>query len=312
MIITVTIHVSKLGAQEKNWQYRGQFNFGCQIFLYSFFKSNNFPGFRVYVGFNASAIKGDVIANYGGSVSVYHKTVGASLNPLVRDFQIDFTNSISAGFLWGSELPYMKLMRTVQNGDFYNLSINRRGAFLLGTNLILNNHNRHQMVASVNLNVDKFSLNYYNDGGPPWDWIPLADKFDRYWTGGICLFFHTEENYNAVEFGFDQFTGYKPLLYELSNLVGIKVPLYDGEIKPDSTRQRPPNYNTASYHLRVNFDRNIGLNIGITGAMVDDNGKFWGLQDIIHTRIKNSLHPNNDPTRLYLGGTYNNIRDVRF
>lgn len=298
-------------AQSKKWAYDGQFNFGCQVFLYNFFKRDNFPGLRAYAGFSARAVKGDLLLNYGTSVSVYTKAVGANLNPMVHDWQIDFTNSFNVGGMWGGTLDYTKFMRTVHNGDFYNMALNRRGAFIGGTNFILNSHGRHQTVGSFNINVDKVSLNYYNDGGPPFDWIPLADKFDRYWTGGVALFFHSEKSYNVAEFGFDQFTGYKPLLYEISNIVGIKVPLYDGEIDLQKRQHKPPNYNTAAYHLRINFNQNFGVNAGLIGSMVDGNGKFWGLQDIIHTTIKNSLHPNYDNTRLFLGGSYNNFQDVK-
>lgn len=296
-------------AQNSKWDYTGQFNFGCQVFLYSFFRQHDFTGLRAYAGFSARAVKGDFLLNYGASVSVYTKTVGANLNPMVGDWQIDLTNSFNAGILWGGNTSYNKYVRTVHNGDFYNMVLNRSGAFIAGTNFILNNHRRNQTVGSFIINADRFSLNYYNDGGPPLDWIPLSDKFDRYWTGGLGLFLHSTKNYNNVELGFDQFTGYKPLLYELSNIVGIKVPLYDGKIDLDDKRKTPPNFNTASYHLRVNFDQHFGVDAGLTGSLVY-KGLFYGLQDIIHTKIKNSLHPNNDNTRLFLGGSYNNFQHV--
>jgi hypothetical protein len=314
-IIMICVFLGISGAsksQQKNWTFDGQFNFGCQVFFYNFFKSNNFPGLRAYAGFSAKAIRGDFVLNYGSSVSIYTKAVGANLNPLVSDWQIDLTNSFGLGAFWGGNTNFSKYLRTTHNGDFYNLVIQRRGAFIGGTNFILNNHGRHQTIGFFDISADQFSLNYYNDGGPPFDWLPFADKFDRYWTGGLGFFLHSAKGYNVAELGFDQFTGYKPLLYELSNIIGIKVPLYDGEISLNKKTKKPPNYNTATYHLRVNFDENIGANIGLIGSMVDKKGKFWGLQDIIHTTIKNSLHPNNDATRLFLGTSYNNFQDVKF
>jgi hypothetical protein len=87
--------------KQKNGWYNGQFNFGCQVFLYTFFlRQITFPGLRAYTGFRAGVVKGDFLLNYGSSVSVYTKTVGANLNPMVGDWQIDFTNSFSAGGMW--------------------------------------------------------------------------------------------------------------------------------------------------------------------------------------------------------------------
>jgi hypothetical protein len=297
-------------AQTNKWNYDGQFNFGAQVFLYGFFKHQTFPGLRAYAGFSARAIHGDVLLSYGPSISVYTKTIGANLNPLVADWQVDFTNSFSVGGLWGTHLTYQKFMRTVHTGDYYNLALDRRGAFIVSTNFILNSHHRNQILGSFNINFDKFTLNYYNDGGPPFNWLPLADLFDRYWTGGGGFFIHSKKGYNVAEFGFDQFTGYNPLLYEVANIVGIKVPLYDGAVSA-SRDSRPPNFNTSTYHLRINLNQNFGIDAGVVGSLVDNSGRFWGVQDLIHMAIKNSLHPNNDANRFFLGGSYNNFQHVK-
>ena len=40
-------------------------------------------------------------------------------------------------------------------------------------------------------------------------------------------------------------------------------------------------------------------------------GRVFGLQEIIHTMLQYPLHPNNDINRFYIGGTYNNMTDVK-
>jgi hypothetical protein len=290
---------------QNGWKYEGQFNFGCNIFL-AFGKAQKLPGIRAFTSFGAAATRGDLILNYGPSISVYTKTIGANLNPLVGDWQIDFTHSFSIGVLWGDQLNYNKYMRSFHNGDYYNIAINRRGAFLVGTNFILNNHHRNQVIGSLNGTIDKFSFNYYNDGAP-FNFLALGDNFDRYWTGGGGFIFHNTKGYNTVEFSFDQFTGYVPLLYELSGLLGINIPLYD-----DVSKKKSYNFNTSAYHLRINTDRNFAINAGVIGSLVSKNGKYWGVQDIIHILGKYPLHPNNDRNRFFIGGSYNNFKNVDF
>lgn len=292
-------------AAQQKWRYKGQVNFGCNILL-AFSKNQKLPGLRAFAGFSASAYHGDLLLSYGPSVSVYTKTIGANLNPLVGDWQIDFTNTFSGGIVWGNHNSYEKFMRTIHNGDFYNLAIDRQGGVFVSTNYILNNHRRNQVVGSVNLMVDKFSLFYYNDG-TPFNWIGLGDNFDRYWTGGGGIMLHTKQNYNRLEFSFDQFTGYIPLLYEMSGLLGINIPLYD-----EHSGKKAYNFNTSSYHLRVNTDRNFGINAGVIGSLVTPKGVHWGIQDAIHMAFKYPLHPNNDKNRFFIGGSYNNQSYVRF
>ena len=101
------------------------------------------------------------------------------------------------------------------------------------------------------------------------------------------------------------------MLYELSNILGIRVPLYDGVVRPAKENSRPPNFNTSTYHLRINFNESFGVDAGVVGSLVDKSGRFWGVQDLIHMAIKNSLHPNYDVNRFFLGGSYNNFQHVK-
>jgi hypothetical protein len=296
-------------AAQEGWNYHGSFNFGGTLQLVGR-KGQQFPGLKLFCGFSAVAnYKNHFVVGYGPSFTIYTKTVGANLNPLVGDVQMDFVNSITLGGAWNDTLDYYKQFRTLGNSSYYNIEINNKDAILFTTNFIFNNHRRHQIVGAFATTFDNFTLCYYNDGGFPFDRIPLSDHFDRYWTGGLGLFFHNPEGYNKVEFTFDQFTGYQPMLYEISTLLGIQIPSYN--VGSDDRRRTPPDYNTSAYNLRIFPDRGFGIDIGLMGAVKSTGGNPFGLQDIIHMLGGYALHPNYDDNRYYIGGTYSNSRHVR-
>lgn len=298
-----------LQAQDK-WQYSGTYNMGVSLNL-TYGPGQKFPGVKVYGGLSLHGIYNKhVVVNYGPSISIYTKTIGANLNPLEGDMQIDFTNSFSAGYAWGSQMDHTKNLRTMRTGDWYNMVTNARNAVIFSSNVVLNNHGRNQVVGSMTATIGNASLNFYNDGGFPFDKIPLGDNFDRYWTGGMTLFFHNNKGYNIAEASFDQFTGYTPLLYEVSNILGIRVPLYDESPDRKGERKRPYTFNTSSYHVKVFLDRNYAVDAGMIGALMK-NGVYFGVQDIIHKLGGYPMHPNNDPNRIYVGGSYINQQNVR-
>src|SRR4026207_1249137 len=175
--------IGKSAIAQPNWNYKGYFNFGCNL-NFTYGPSQRFPGLRLYAAFIANGIyKKNFTVNYGPSISVYTKTLGANLNPLTGDIQVDFTNSLSIGGAWGKELTYTKFFKTLNTGSFYNISTNIKYAGYLTTNFILNNHRRNQIVGSVSFSTPGFTINYYNDCAQPFDFFPLADNFDRWWTG---------------------------------------------------------------------------------------------------------------------------------
>lgn len=196
---------------------------------------NNFPGIKAFVGFSANNLlhisdktpNNSGLFNYSFNVAIYNKSLGNSLNILYQDNQIDFTTSFSLGILQHPNLPYQKQFQTINNVPFYNIRHNARSAAIISTNFILNNHRRHQTVGAISFTVEQVSLNYYNDGGPligkgfgwsrPWyynillapflvtaDFISgLGDGFDRWWTGGGGVYYHTDQGFNLWEFNFD-------------------------------------------------------------------------------------------------------------
>jgi hypothetical protein len=156
------------------------------------------------------------------------------------------------------------------------------------------------MQGAMTLTMDEVSINYHNDG-PPFQALMLADGFDRYWTGGGALFVHDTRGFNRVVAGFDQFTGYQPLLYELSNLLGIHLPSYEKDGKV--TRH---DHNTAQYHLRLGLDPNLAIDMGVVGALYHAaSRRFFGIQDIIHLKGRFPFHPNHDANRFFLGAGVN-------
>jgi hypothetical protein len=46
------------------------------------------------------------------------------------------------------------------------------------------------------------------------------------------------------------------------------------------------------------------------GALMK-NGVYFGVQDIIHKLGGFPMHPNHDPNRIYVGGSYINQQNVR-
>lgn len=311
IILFVFICVYQNSVGQNKWVYTSQFNAGCHLNI-TYGKGQKFPGLRIFSGFSITGVnRNHLIVHYGPSLSIYTKTIGANLNPLIGDIQIDFTNTISAGYGWGGVLPYRKYFRTIHTGDYYNMSLNIKNAGLLSTNFILNNHGRHQVVGSVTASFKSFSFNYYNDGAFPFDLIPLADNFDRYWTGGGAVFIHTKNDFNRTEISFDQFTGYTPLLYEAANLLGINIPLYKGDENSKGRRPPPNTFNTSAYQVKIFTDKNFALDAGVVGSLVDKRGYHYGIQDLIHMALGMSLHPNNDITRFFIGATYNNRLHVK-
>lgn len=303
ILICFTITLCEVARSQSPWKTEITGNFGCNIFL-NFSRPQKFPGFRVFGALCITGIKYDHFTlHYGPSLSIYSKTIGANLNPLIGDIQIDFTNTVSVGYGWGGYMGYYKKFRTLHNGDFYNMVTKQSNAAYLSTNFILNNHRRNQITGAVSASFGDFSFNYNNDG-PPFNLI-LGDSFDRYWTGGGSVFFHNSNGFNRVEFSYDQFTGYQPLLYELANIIGINVPLYQ------NNKKIPTNYNTSIYHLKIGIDQYTSVDLGVVGSLIDRNGKYYGIQDIIHLKGHFPFHPNKDKTRVFIGGSYSNLQIIQ-
>ncbi|WP_207497150.1 hypothetical protein [Aridibaculum aurantiacum] len=313
IILSVLLYTQVfLVAAQDNWQFTSHFNVGCNLTL-NYRVSQQFPGLRMFAAYNINGINSNrLLLSYAPTISIYTKSLGANLNPLIGDIQMDLTNSFHIGYGW-EDLPYTKYYRTINTGGYYNIATNKKYALMIGTNFIVNNNKRNQVVGSFSFSSPNVSINYYNDGAAPFNILPLADNFDRWWTGGFGAFLHSHSNYNILEFSFDQFTGYSPLLYELSNVIGINMPQYS---LPDSTvsgrnSKIPPTYNASAYNIRYFPAAGFAIDAGVLGSLRTQSGRVFGLQDIIHVRGLYPLHPNSDINRYYIGGSYNNLQNVK-
>lgn len=302
-IWVMCLHLAPAAGAQSNWSNRFYFSLGANLMLH-WGPGQTFPGLRLNAAGGINAVyKDNLMLNYALTVSLFSKTVGANLNPLVNDVQLDVVNTLNVGGCWGKDLQYQKHFRTFSTGAYYNIMTNRECAVLLGTNFVLNNHKRNQFVGNLLVSTGTVTVNYYNDGGPPVEWLALGDSFDRWWTGGFALFFHNSRDYNTAEFMFDQFTGYKKQLYEISNILGIDVPGYEnGEDEKKSNK--PPDFNTSAYTFRYFFGKGIGAETGIIGSLRTRNDVAFGLQDMIHIGLGHSVHPNHDINRFFIGGNY--------
>lgn len=315
---------------------------------------NNFPGIRAYAGFNATnrlfihknLDKTNGLFNIGVNLGVYNKSLGNSLNILYQDNQVDLTTTFSLGIIH-DHLPYLKQFQTINNTPFYNLRHNAKYAGIISTNFIINNHGRRQTVGSISFTMDRLSLNYYNDGGPiigkgfgwdrPWYWnvllapflatadlvSGLGDGFDRWWSGGMGLYYHTDEEYNRWEATFDQFTGYQQLVFELGSILGTDVQDYDlfqtmetrdsvAQYNLQKSTRNANSFNSSAYAIRYHFDQQFSANLGIIGSLRDyKRERFYALQDIIHVLKRDPLHPNNDINRIFYGINYFSPYNVR-
>ncbi|MBV4355611.1 hypothetical protein [Pinibacter aurantiacus] len=313
MVVLTMLTSTAATSQKEEVKYTSQFNFGCTLNL-NYSKGQQFAGVKLFGGFNVTGVyKSTWVFNYGPSIAIYTKSLGANTNPLVNDIQLDFANSFGVGVCGGSDLSYIKYFRTINNASYYNVGVQKSFVGLMSANFIVNNHHRNQTVGSISLSFPGVTINYANDGAFPFNYVPLADNFDRWWTGGLGIYFHNRQSYNTVEFNFDQFTGYEPLLYEMSSMLGINVPRY---IPEDSSvnrkKERYGSYNSSSYNLKIYFTKGYAVDIGVLGCLVGRGGTPFGLQDIIHTLGGYALHPNTDPTKIYLGATFNNLSNVYF
>jgi hypothetical protein len=308
--ILIVFALFYLNVRAADFRFINQFNFGISsnIFLS---QGQTFPGIRFFAGASVTGFMNEhTMLNYGLSVAMYYKSIGNNLNPLVRDIQFDLTNSIDLGIA-GNKSDSPIYIRTLGNSPYYNFSFDKELGAFVGTNFIFNSSRRHQTVGVVGLLSRYVSVVYYNDGAVPFNKLGLADCFDRWWTGGGCIYIHSDKGFNYAEFGFDQFTGFSPLRYELAGVIGINIPSYDkgGEDVSQINNDNEQTFNTSAYYVRIFPQAGYSIDFGVAGAL-RRNGYYYAVQDIIHIKTHAPLHPNHDRTRVMIGGTYYNINPI--
>ncbi len=318
LIILSLIHHHWGYSQEVNdsWRYSYEIRGGVNLVIYdlvSFSKSKptKGPGTKGFLSFMISGEGNSIIhTNYAFTLVYYQKSLGSNFNPIFADYQIDIINSFGMGLVTKESSGYYKYQNTLSNNPSYNYRHDRNYGVLLATNWILNSSKRNQWVGSMNITLGDVSINYYNDGGPGINAFGLGDRFDRYWTGGGGIRIHNKDYHlenkwesfsaeNLIELTYNQFTGYSPLAYEISNVLGIDIPSYKESSLGVKTTSAE--YNASSYDLRINLFKNVQINAGIMGSLRSKGGKYWGIQDIIHLKQHSAFHPNNSSNRHYIG-----------
>ncbi len=288
------------------------------------------PSIKAFIGVVLKSELDYISTDYALSLSIYSKGLGNNQNALYTDIQIDFVNSLSVGLKLPSDMKHLrphffyedgqgfnheriKPIRTLNNSGFYGILNRYTNSIYMSTNFILNNHKRNQIVGAFALTFHDVTIQYYNDGTIPFfDLFGLNDRFDRWWTGGGGLYIHrTGNDYNLFEFTFDQFTGYAPLMFELTSILGIDIPPYGTQKSSEKINKRLYNFsdsdsafNSSMYNIRVNFNKGFGVDFGVSGNLRSSSGKIWGIQDMIHLLRDIPLHPNNTSNKLHLGLTY--------
>jgi hypothetical protein len=309
LLVVLLLHDQVHGqevAPEGEWDFEVRAGINVNL-CYALRGKQSFPGIKVYASYMTGKTLGSQYpAALGGTLSMYMKSLGNDLNQLVDDVQFDLAANFGIGVAGTTKVDYPKYARTFHNSPAYNVKHNHENAVFTSMTVIFNNHGRHQIINSFMATIGNLTLNYFNDGGPLVQLLPLSDKFDRYWTGGAEIITHSRKGYNSMELGYDQFTGYSPLVYEFSSLLGLNVPEYKSGYgkKGIST-----SVNSSSYHLRLGIDEFTSVDVGIIGSMQhkcgDGRFRYFSAQDLIHIANGVALHPNYDTDKVYVGYTHN-------
>ena len=157
------------------------------------------------------------------------------------------------------------------------------------------NHSRHQQIGIGSISVLNVQLNYYNDA-TPFHKIGLADRFDRYWTGGGDLGVYWNNNsrfITDIQLSYVNYTGYQRNLYELAGIVHM-----DNLPYKDKSQQM---FNQGAFIYKVGIKNQMHVNYSIFEPAYSD------IQYLIHYNITESpFHPRPLGRRNTIGFDYIN------
>lgn len=166
-------------------------------------------------------------------------------------------------------------------------------SFSLGTTFINGiNHRRNQQIGTLHITVYNGVLQYYNDA-TPFHWLGLADRYDRYWTGGGQLGAYWKNDHTLVThfvLRFDNYTGYQVNLYEVAGVLQIdNMPYYEAEEQM---------YNQANFQYKVGIKNNLSLNLS------EFDPRWTDVQNLIHYYGGYPFHARPLDTRWTIGADY--------
>jgi len=91
--------------------------------------------------------------------------------------------------------------------------------------------------------------------------LPINSIAGGRWFFGVYI--HNHKNYNIAELGCDQFYRFSPLWYEVSNLIGINMPVYNLDSLNAGKATNNEDYNTSAYDFKnIFFVRGMQLTQG--------------------------------------------------
>jgi len=167
-------------------------------------------------------------------------------------------------------------------------------SFSLGTTFINGlNHKRNQQLGTFSASSPYIQIQYYNDD-IPFGWLALADRYDRYWTGGGLIGFYWKNNNSYITdfvLRYDNYTGYQRNLFEVSQLLNIdNLPYLEKEQQM---------FNQARFQYKVGIKNFFHFNFSIYEPLYSD------FQNLIHYNIsKNPFHARPLEKRTAIGFDY--------
>jgi hypothetical protein len=231
---------------------------------------------------------------YQLEIELYRGGLGASyLDKGNSKWQLEMRNQIALAGGWANTnihfgSPYFALIgdnrSTMYNPYEYSLGVST--IFINGLT-----HKRNQQIGAFMVNARMFNFSYYNDF--MWDFLPVVDNYDRYWTGGGQVGFYFKNDYGFItDFAlrFDNYTGYEPNLYETCTLLKVdNIPYSD--LKQQSL-------NKARWQWKVGIQNNTQVNLNVYESNFD-------VQNWIHYRVtKSTFHPRSLKLHYTVGANY--------
>lgn len=239
---------------------------------------------------------------YQPTINIYGNGLGDNILDGYKRVEVDFINALminigqpNNGLQISNQLitPFNSFSSNAVYDDFTN-------SLALGTCFVFNNHNRNQIIGFFNVNIARVvRIGYYNDG-VPFGGFGLADRFDRWWTGGgyMEVYFNqgfgNEDSYLAntlISYQFDRFTGDVQDAFRVAKIFNFRhVPDHDVV---------EAYYNNSRSKVAIRSLRD-GLELSYQWL-----GDFHGnIQDLIHKTMNIPYHTTYAPSYRVFGVKY--------
>lgn len=167
--------------------------------------SIHFGGGKSYfsstAGVGVSKKFGPINPGVNVALNLYNGGLGSLENSNKLHFDTVLSAKLSAGVGQGNPMDINPLHINSGTG----LVDNYKYSATLGTNFILNNSGRNQQVGFVQLRVENFSFQTYNDF-QGFKKLGISDGYDRWWTGGGNITIGSKNSQHQFIIASDVFT----------------------------------------------------------------------------------------------------------